>query len=209
MTLKTYLEEQNKQKKMLKIYTALVGALTTLIFLKETLIAVGVILLIYTIPGLLYLFMYNEYKEKRKVALEKLMPYKNSSIYAIKHRRSKGVHQMRQELFMIPILMLIYMLILEFFNSIWMQLTLIAIITLLMLVGYYFVKKIYMYPLVMFNEGFMIHQKFYFYNDIKKYQWIELRDQNWMLEIRTKDFYSSLTLTETEHKKIQKYLLQS
>lgn len=196
MTYGDYAKEREKYKKIIKIIIIIMGAYSIITLFKETIILGLLLMVVWLIPGLsIYSLLQKNYDKKKQE--EMMLNFSHDMIIQpIKRKKLKGYNRYGNEFYIIPMVLLFGIIILESYSSFSIQIIHIGVIVFICLILFLITKQFSKYKLIFFEEGLIISQKLYKYDDIKKYQKIKMRNNHYILEIQAGKNYFSMVLSK-------------
>ncbi|MBN2795798.1 MAG: hypothetical protein JXR88_10355 [Clostridia bacterium] len=207
MTLKTYLASQKKQKKNMSLMLTLIGTYFTIVFLKSSLLLIAVLICVYMLPILVIASTVKESILKKEKKLEGMRGSLDEQILFFQNKKNRMHRQPKAEWIVIPYCCLFMILIFEFVPKTSKAIFYVVIVLMISIIFYAFLKRLNRNPLIFFHSGMLINQRLYSRSEIRKHQWIKLRNQDQLLELQMKDYYTSFVIAEKDVEQIEKLLL--
>lgn len=208
MILKTYLTEQKKQNKIMLALLFITVTYFTFAFLKDSLLLVLVLLFIYMIPILVIYSVIKDAVVKKEKKLKAMSGSFNEVVHLFASKTNRMHRRPQTEWIVFPYCFLWMYLIFEFVSNKSTVILYVVLTLIITIFFYYLLKRHNRYALIFFNSGMMINQKLYGRNELRKHQWIKLRNSDQMLELQMQDYYTSFIIAKEDVKHIEKLLIQ-
>jgi len=205
MTYQDYLENKDIFKKRMKGLGLMSLSYFIVIVLLETPWMVLLMCLVWLIPGLVGYYTLTENKEKRKLDDQMRQDNPEDEIILIKRQKSKGVRQVRTELSLAPVFIVYILMIMDWTDSLLIKAGHLVFMALVISLAISFTSKYYKHELMLLKDRFIINNKVFTYQEVKRYQAIPLRNDLVLLEVQAKDLFSSLVVTKEDYKIYESY----
>jgi len=206
MTYGDYIKEKNKYGKMIKVLIVAVFAYLASSFLVETILLGILMLCIWMIPGMVIYSVLKESYDKKKLKDSTMNFPSDMEIKLIKRKNVKGYRTMNNEIYVIPLAFVFLILLIEISSTFQEKIMHLSVTVIILLSFYLLLRKLNKYQLILLDHAFIVHQTIATYDDIKKYQKIKLRSDNYIIELQVLDTYKSIVLCSEDMQVFEKAL---